>query len=333
MNSFSLLDVVRARRKQHVYKKEEYKLIKTIKYQTSCQNIDNISRTHAYLEFYKMYPEMEWSLLASMVSRNTGWNMTDLKCERIYNLLSDDYLKVLYHTYERPNWLIFHDAYPQLLLYSVSLEWKRPVFHLLKAFEVSLFMEAEWELYWRTKNAKRLTYALIVNEQHVIEQPVLQHGFYASQVFDHVIFKIEEWLRLNAVVFPDLKGSLYGFSVRNFRNVNQRIELGKRLHTLLFHTPESKYILEFGLEINHTGARFDYERFHNSQSNNQKSLRDLYRVIHHRRLVTQDWFSGNVLKKWFETPEIKAYDITAWYRNKRKRMDKIGQWFSRVNTR
>ncbi|GAA3327359.1 hypothetical protein GCM10020331_066980 [Ectobacillus funiculus] len=43
------------------------------------KNRDNISRTHAYKEYYLRNCEIRWSFLASMVSRNAGWNMTDLE--------------------------------------------------------------------------------------------------------------------------------------------------------------------------------------------------------------------------------------------------------------
>jgi hypothetical protein len=324
MDTIPLVERVKERRKQQIYTIDEYHLIKSIRQLTQHRNRDNVTRTKSYLEFYKKFPEMEWAFLASMVSRNAGWNMTDLKCEPIFRLLSDDYLMVLFHTYERPNWLIFHDAYPQLLLYASSVERKRPLFHLLKAFEVSLFMEAEWEHYWRSRDGKRLSYALITNEQHVIQQPVIQHGYYSDKVFGKMIFKLEEALRLNAVVFPDLQGALYGFSVTNFKKVESRINLGKRLYALLFHIPESQQIREFGLTIEHTGARFDYERFHQHGTSNQQHLRELYHAIHHRRLVVQDWFNGQVSRDWFENPQVADYQITHWYRKKRKRLSRLG---------
>lgn len=45
---------------------------------TSVHNRDNITRTNAYFTFYRKFPEIKWAFLASMVSRNAGWNMTDL---------------------------------------------------------------------------------------------------------------------------------------------------------------------------------------------------------------------------------------------------------------
>ncbi|UTW69707.1 DUF2515 family protein [Anaerobacillus sp. HL2] len=49
-------------------------------------------------------------------------------------LLPKKYPEVLFLTYERANWLIFSDAYPQLLLYEKSKQLQKPCFHLLKFF-------------------------------------------------------------------------------------------------------------------------------------------------------------------------------------------------------
>lgn len=40
---------------------------------------DNISRTVFYDQFYLKHKEIVWGYLASFVSRNAGWNMTDLE--------------------------------------------------------------------------------------------------------------------------------------------------------------------------------------------------------------------------------------------------------------
>ncbi|PLR66158.1 DUF2515 family protein [Bacillus sp. UMB0893] len=45
----------------------------------------------------------------------------------------------IFHFLESANALIFHDAYPQLLLYEISAAVGKPLFHLLPALNVSLF--------------------------------------------------------------------------------------------------------------------------------------------------------------------------------------------------
>ena len=54
-------------------------IIHNIKKKTEIANVDNISRTQSYQEYYLRNSEIRWAFLASMVSRNAGWNMTDLE--------------------------------------------------------------------------------------------------------------------------------------------------------------------------------------------------------------------------------------------------------------
>ncbi|MCY7784708.1 DUF2515 family protein, partial [Bacillus sp. S20C3] len=63
----------------HVQEQQTIELLSLIERQTKTKNADNISRTNAYKAFYDRHPEIKWSLLASFVSRNAGWSMTDLK--------------------------------------------------------------------------------------------------------------------------------------------------------------------------------------------------------------------------------------------------------------
>lgn len=96
------------------------KLLSRIERQTKAKNADNISRTNAYKSFYDRHPEIKWSLLASFVSRNAGWSMTDLKGSLFQLGFRERQQRWFFLAYERANWLIFSDAYPQLLLYHWS---------------------------------------------------------------------------------------------------------------------------------------------------------------------------------------------------------------------
>lgn len=60
---------------------EEKRLVQQITARTKEKNENNVTRTAAYLDFYKRHPEIHWAFLGHMVSRNGGWNMTDLKGE------------------------------------------------------------------------------------------------------------------------------------------------------------------------------------------------------------------------------------------------------------
>lgn len=301
-------------------KKEKDTLIKTIMEKTKLANKDNITRTNAYLSYFKRNPEIRWAFLASMVSRNAGWNMTDLKSNWYRKMLSHSYRNILFMTYERANWLIFLDAYPQLLLYEASKRSKQPMFHLLKNFYVSNFMEQEWHYFWTNKNEERLCTALIINEQHLIQDPVIEHPYFAKEVFKTIPYYLVEHLHFNIVLFPTKTGELYGFSVKNFQDVVARVKLGKKLAWLLFELDNREELQTFGLEVEHTGSRNDYERFLAWQTSKQTpALRDVYPVIEHHRCDVHDWSKrkrdvSNLLEP-VEKP-IEAVHLTEWYQRK-----------------
>ena len=68
---------------------QEKLLLQQIKEKTNLLNINNITRTQAYWDYYLRHPEIHWALLAHMVSRNAGWNMTDLKGTLLPRLLTE----------------------------------------------------------------------------------------------------------------------------------------------------------------------------------------------------------------------------------------------------
>lgn len=296
-----------------------------IKAKTEKGNIDNISRTVFYDLFYLNNKEIIWAYLASFVSRNAGWNMTDLEGEIFVDLIPKEYREILYLTYERANWLIFLDAYPQLLLYETSKEIGKPMFHLLKMFHVSKFMEYEWNYFWQERDIDRLCKALIINEQHVIQKPVIEDPFYSDKVFCSLPFFFEDKMHFSTVLFPTLEGKLYGFSVHGFTKVKNRIELGKRLTWLLFKSKEHKKMRAFASAIEHTGSRYDYEQFVVSVKRKRTpALRATYPIVYHHRSDFSDWFHGKkrpTINKFFQEPTIKPpIDLTEWYYKKQRQL-------------
>lgn len=313
------------RRTKINFTKEEISLIAIIKKESVTANRDNLTRTAWYADYFNTHPEIKWSFLASMVSRNAGWNMTDLEGNRFSRALPKGYRCLLFNTYERANWLIFSDASPQLLVFKYSKLYNKPLFHLLKAFNVSVFMEAEWERFWIKGDKERLMAALIINEQNFIQEPVIEHPVYGSRVFGSLVFHIQEWLHFTYVLFPTLKGELFGFSVHNFTSLPERIELGKKLAWILFHPEYFRHFLEFSKETPHTGSRHDYEKhMAGSGVSANPELRDAYPVIVHRANSCTDWFErrrGN-LKRYFSpcrTP--KKVVLTDWYKKKARQLE------------
>lgn len=210
-------------------------IIRKVQLKTNAWNVDNISRTYCYGKFYERNPEIRWAFLASMVSRNAGWCMTDLLGTWYLKALTREMRYWLFLTYEKANWLIFSDAYPQLLIYELSKKYHTPLFHLLRKFHVSTFMMDEWERYFVEQDGNRLLIALIMNEQNLIQDPVINEKQYKLHVFKSFPYRFQDFFHFSTVLFPTLDGELYGCSVQNFQHVEHRIKLGKCLANILFH--------------------------------------------------------------------------------------------------
>lgn len=237
-------------------------LVARIARERDVHNANNISRTAAYYHLFREHPELHWALLAHMVSRNGGWNMSDLKGELLPHLLNEPDRESIFRFLERANALIFHDAYPQLLLYRASVLAGRPYFHLLPCFGVSRFMKPVWELFWRGRSSPLLTIGLIVNEQHFIEQRVVRHPVYRKQVLDRLFFQAQSLLQLNQIVFPYVdrdRVRVAGLIIENFTSLRERIEIGKKLYAVLFGIPVvTEGAKQFAAGRKHTGTRADY---------------------------------------------------------------------------
>ncbi len=227
----------------------------------------NITRTEAYLACYQAYPELHWAFLAHMVSRNAGWNMTDLR-GRLADLLDESEKKSHYRFLERSNALIFQDAYPQLLLYIKSRELGSSRFHLLPYFHVSGFMRPFWERFWIDRGSALLTVGLIINEQNYIEKRVIRHPYYQKHITDKLPFHLNSLAGLNQVVFPLLEAGsdgpdgvrrLAGRVVSDFGSLQDRIALGKSLYAMLMGLRAVRSGAErFAASVPHSGSRSDY---------------------------------------------------------------------------
>lgn len=256
---------------------DEQDIVEEIRRQTRERNGDNVERTRAYLEVYLRRSELQWALLAHLVSRNAGWSMTDLRGELLPRILSakeqTDYFSFL----ERGNWLIFHDAYPQLLLYEESVKRQTNLFHLLPHLHVSVLMQAVWNAFWKTGDRGLLVTGLIINEQNYLEAQVMQDPGYQHTVLRTLPFALQELMQANQILFPywqeqadhedheDLRDDrtnplpVFGQIVAHFASLPERIALGKRLYTLLFGTSvQYDGILAWAKRQAHTGSRKDF---------------------------------------------------------------------------
>ncbi|KHE72181.1 DUF2515 family protein [Halobacillus sp. BBL2006] len=243
---------------------KEDKILERIRSKTREQNVNNVTRTQAYLDFYLKNPELHWAFLAHLVSRNAGWNMTDLKGEFIPKLLTGKEQVDFFVFLERGNWLIFQDAYPQLLLYEESKAQRKPLFHLLPALNVSSFMEPNWQYYWNHKQKDIMAVALIINEQNYIEERVIHNQQYKQNVLDTLSFKLQDLFDMNQILFPyftpvQQQPKVIGDTVHHFSSLHDRIATGKILYQLLYSV-ESRLesITKWAKVTPHTGSRSDY---------------------------------------------------------------------------
>ncbi|CAH1196052.1 hypothetical protein PAECIP111893_00801 [Paenibacillus plantiphilus] len=243
---------------------DERQIIERILTETSEANRNNVTRTEAYRSIYFRNNELHWALLAHVVSRNGGWNMTDLKGDLLPRLLSEEQRRDTFELLERANFFIFQDAYPQLLLYETGRKIGRSLTHLLPAFGVSRFMMPVWKQFWRYNNSAVLTTALIVNEQHYIEGRIVQNSHFRKHVLNKVVFNMQIPLQTNAVIMPyrsQLTGGmkLAGLVLENFSSLVERIEFGKRLYAILFRIEVvHEGVLHFVRAVPHSGSRADY---------------------------------------------------------------------------
>lgn len=293
--------------------------VKRIRRETDVWNRNNVTRTQGYWNVFRECPELHWALLAHMVSRNGGWSMTDLKGEWLPRLLKSDALRLHFALLETANALIFRDAYPQLKLYAESRRRGFPLFGLLPAFGVSAFMPPFWELFWETGDTALLTVALIVNEQQMIQAPVVENPVFRGGVLETIPFRSLPLTQLNQVVFPVYAEGrrkrqhqalrLAGLVLENFRNVGERIRFGKSLYGMLFGYPRVlSGVTAFALKTPHTGSRADYwpERFRAAPSRNGGAAPN-------ESFSTVDrWYSPPLEIAWPDRPLPEAPE-TDWF--------------------
>ena len=248
--------------KKEPLSQEDQNIIHHIINQTKRFNMNNATRTKAYLDFYNQSPEIHWAFLGHMVSRNGGWNMTDLKGGLLSRLLTKKEVESFFTFLERGNWLIFQDAYPQFLVYEISKKRGQNLFYLLHHLHVSSFMEILWNHFWSEHNSYLLAIGLIINEQSYLESRVIKNPMYQKEVFKKLEFKLQDLLSMNHILFPyeqNGKLKLIGQTLHRFENLHERILLGKRLYHILFSNHEQLKMTERWANSHpHTGSRKDY---------------------------------------------------------------------------
>ncbi|WP_054712469.1 DUF2515 family protein [Bacillus sp. JCM 19041] len=273
-----------------------------MKDQIQFANVDNISRTKAYEQFGRHYPEIRWAALAGMVSRNAGWNMTDLTTTPFRTVLDAATRRWIGWIYERANWLIFADAYPQLLVYQQTVQKRRDCFDMLKSFGVSSFMQREWRRFMVEQDKNRLMTALIINEQFVVQDRLFD-ARKMEQFFHSAFYNIQEFAHFSHVIMPGLNQTIYGENVTSFANPVARIQLGKRLAKLLYDPKLREQFFAFTKKTEPTGSRRDY-----NSNEDALPLRLCFPRCHHRASNMVDWYTKkkpNEIERLFKLIRMK----------------------------
>ncbi|HWO98244.1 MAG TPA: DUF2515 family protein [Bacillus sp. (in: firmicutes)] len=172
-------------------------IVKFIRAATAQSNRNNVTRTQAYLDFFIRNPEIHGAFLAHLVSRNGGYNMTDLKGDLAGDLLSSSKSKPFFIFLNAP----------------------------MPAFSVSSFMSIMRDHYLYYKNDSLLAFSLIINEQHYIEKRVISSA-YSKNVLDTWQFTLQNLTGFTQVILPYYEQGrirLSGTTVQYFNSVSKRI--------------------------------------------------------------------------------------------------------------
>ncbi|MGF7047068.1 hypothetical protein J2T13_001570 [Paenibacillus sp. DS2015] len=317
---------------------QDFSILQQIRDATTQANRSNLTRTKAYLACYEAYPELHWALLAHLVSRNGGWNMSDLKGGLMNDLMTSPLRDDIYRMLERCNALIFQDAYPQLQLYMHSKRIGSSCFHLLPSFHTSAFMTPFWNNFWIDRNSALLAVGLIINEQHYIEERVVKHNYFQKNIFQRPEYRIQHLAHINQILFPLGRSSLtespldrttdheptcglVGLVLENFADLDERINLGKALYGLLFGYKEVlERVTIYALHTEHHGSRSEYwpQLFTTDKEIALNSLHESSELLKHEWLPLKKRIYSPILNDvWYDMPydPIPRYD---WLRDKKE---------------
>ena len=169
-------------------------------------NLNNVTRTNYYLQYWQAHPEIPWALLAHLVSRNAGYQMSDMARYKAEGyivsgfpvpwpplrsmLMMRSLVRASFALLEEANFLIFRDIYPQLEAYALAKQNPQvyeDIFNGLaqdsETFGIDQFAVDQWLVFfnaaqgaefflpnwWDAPEVERHSFSLICNEQNQIE--------------------------------------------------------------------------------------------------------------------------------------------------------------------
>jgi hypothetical protein len=260
-------------------------------------NETNPLRTDYYERFWAANREIPWTLLANLVSRNAGYQMSDLArfsarlamhgalavvvAPRVTIQLGLAQIKALWAYLELGNFLIFRDVSPALEGWARA---KRQPEHTERIFDMLLepefgldpFVVEQWKGFARLGDARtqaqiqRHTFALITNEQNQIEDRLVRgvsSYLGALAPTTSALVRLYGALGLTRLGFPLGSPSagpkaeqLAIYDVSDFTSLDARINTGRDVFVGLLETPERRDRVNAWVSANrvHSGSRTDY---------------------------------------------------------------------------
>jgi hypothetical protein len=255
------------------WEEEKAAIRREILHQRKVGNLTNPTRTDYYLEFWRLHPEVPWALLAHFVSRNAGYQMSDLIRLRMQGFVELMTSIGVFMMLEAANIIIFYDVCPALEAYRAAKRlWEfheedrsRELFEMLKEpeFDVDPFIVDQWIEFFAVAKAEnfavpgwsfdwsagtpiqKLSFALIINEQNQIEDRLVndpKHRYLEDMAIDAAS---QTWIAdafgATRLSFPlatsDFNGvasELLIYRVSEFFTLTNRIETGRNLYVHLF---------------------------------------------------------------------------------------------------
>jgi hypothetical protein len=220
------------------------------------RNADNVTRTASYLELYALARaagrELPWVLMAHLVSRNSGYLMSDLAVaiERGNTPFSREALTEMFLFLERPNFVIFHDAFWHVAHHLLG----RP----MQEGRVPRFVRRAWRRYEEAAASpeveRALVFDLVENEQNLIERrtvhaPRFERARAMTRFFDATGGE-------RPIVLPVTRAEIV---VGGFLELEKRIATGQRIFDEALADPvQREAIFEWTMARPHTGSRAAY---------------------------------------------------------------------------
>jgi hypothetical protein len=222
--------------------------------EVAARNTDNVTRTQSYLELYawarKSGHELPWLLMAHLVSRNTGYLLSDLAGRIDQRRAKGDEvsavaLETLALLLERGNYVIFDDA------------WRHVLAHLLGREDphTTQFMRGAWRRFRGEGGERQLVLDLVHNEQNVIERRVVHNERFGAGL--RMLQLIEMSGRERPLEFPRVREPAPAITVGGFGELAKRIETGRRIFDEIIDRDRDA-LFAWAMERPHTGSRAVY---------------------------------------------------------------------------